>query len=303
MRALAVVGVFLAVLAATSTRLATLARRGDVRRALRRLDAGHAADGRERELLRPLRKRMLAPLLVRAAGLSRRVTPAGYLAAVRHRLVLSGDPAGLGLDRFLVGKGLGALSGVLWAPLVFRFLGLAPISGTLVTGVLWACAFAHPDLRLRRRIEERQRQVVAQLPDVLDLLVISVEAGLGFEQAADRTVGSLPGPLSQELGRVLQEMRMGAARSAALRAMEERIDVPELRSFVLAMIQADAFGVPIASILRAQATEMRIRRRLAAQERAQKAPVKMLVPVILCIFPSLFIVVIGPAAIQISRSL
>jgi tight adherence protein C len=304
MLTLAAGGAFAAVLLAAMATLLIGHERRELRRALRRLDEHQLpANVRDQEMLKSLRERVLAPVAARLAHFSGRFTPAGYVAQVRRRLVLAGSPPALDADRFLALKVLGAVSGPLWFWLAFSFLDLGGFYGVIVIGLLWAISFFGPDVWLQRKTDERRHQIAIKLPDVLDLLVISVEAGLGFEQAIDRTVAAVPGPLAEEFSRMLQETRVGVSRADALRALDERTDVPELRSFILAMVQADTFGVSIGRILRAQADDMRIRRRQRAQEQAQKAPVKMLFPLIFCIFPSLFVVILGPAGIQIMRTL
>jgi tight adherence protein C len=141
-----------------------------------------------------------------------------------------------------------------------------------------------------------------ELPDSLDLLTISVEAGLGFNAAVAQVARNTEGPLSEELSRVIQEMQIGLSRSQALRALAERTPLPELKEFVTAMVQADEFGIPIGKVLRVQSVEMRIKRRQRAEELAQKVPVKILMPLIFFILPTLFIVVMGPGVIAIMGS-
>jgi tight adherence protein C len=162
--------------------------------------------------------------------------------------------------------------------------------------------FFGPDAWLSRKVDDRRKTMQKALPDVLDLLVISVEAGLGFDSALARVVSTVPGPLSEEFFRMLQETRVGVGRRDAMRHLMDRTDLDELRSFLLAMMQAEAFGVAIARVLRVQADEMRVKRRQRAQEKAFAAPVKIVFPLVFCIFPSLFIVLLGPAAIQISET-
>jgi tight adherence protein C len=282
---------------------AMLAERAQIRESLRRLEGYQVAGARDQEMLKTFGDRVLAPFTTGAMGLVRKYTPVGYVEGIRHKLVLAGNPPGFEVDRLLILKVLGTASGIVWVPLVYSGLGFRGLELLIGIGFLWGGSFLAPDLSLGRKIEERQKEIARRLPDILDLLVISVEAGLGFEQAIDRTSASVPGPLSEEFRRMLQETRVGASRADALRAMDQRTEVPELRSFILAMLQADTFGVSIARILRAQADEMRIRRRLAAQELAQKAPIKMLFPLVLCIFPAMFVVVLGPAFISISKNI
>lgn len=274
--------------------------RADVRSSLRQLDGYQIQGVRDQEMLQPVSERVLTPVVQNLVGFVNSKTPVGYAATIRQKLVFAGNPPNLDVDRILVCKLLGALSGALWLPLVFFGLGLSGWMGWALAGALWIGSFQGPDIILDRKIKDRRHAIAVQLPDILDLLTISVEAGLGFEQALERTTAAVPGVLSDEFRRMLQETRIGASRADALRALEGRTDVPELRAFILAMLQADTFGVSIARILRMQAVDMRQRRRLRAQELAQKAPVKMLFPLICCIFPGVFVMVLYPAFTKIA---
>ena len=277
--------------------------RAEVRDSLRRLEGYQIQDVRDQEMLAPISERVFAPFLEGLSGLAQRFTPQGYRERVAQKLVSAGNPSNLNVDHVLVLKLLGLVSGVLWLPLILLLLGLHGGFAFLMVMFLWFASFVFPDVYLSKNVEKRQHEIAVQLPDVLDLLTISVEAGLGFEQALERTTTAVPGALSDEFRRMLRETRIGSSRADALRAMDERCDVPELRTFILAMLQADTFGVSISRLLRSQADEMRIRRRLRAQQQAQKAPVKMLFPLVFCIFPSIFVVILGPAMISLARTL
>lgn len=281
--------------------------RSVVRASLRQLQGYDTAvpveNVRDQELLSPFVERAVVPVVSSITALGRRLMPAGYAERAREKLVHAGRPGPDALDRFLVIRVLTVAAIPAWFALCYWVL---PLTGRmqLLAFLLGALFLAlGPDAVLNRQVEARKHQIQIKLPDILDLLTISVEAGLGFEQALDRTVASVPGPLSEEFGRMLGEVRAGATRSDAMRALDERIDVPEVRSFALAILQADTFGISIGRVLRAQADEMRVKRRQLAQERAQKAPVKMLIPMVFCIFPALFVVVIGPAVINIKNNL
>ena len=273
-----------------------------VRASLRQLDGYEVQDVRDQELLIPLYQRALLPILGGLTKLGGRFTPVGYVDQVRKKFIWAGRISNDGVDRFLAIRVITVVAIPFWFIIVTAFL---PVSGILRLGVLGlggAALALGPDSILNRRVEERQLTMQRKLPDILDLLTISVEAGLGFEQAVDRTVGSVPGPLSDEFARMLGELRAGSSRADAMRALDNRTNVPEIRSFVLAILQADAFGVSIGRVLRAQADEMRIKRRQLAQEKAQKAPVKMLIPMVFCVFPALFVVVLGPAILNIYKN-
>jgi tight adherence protein C len=283
--------------------MSVIAERADVRDSLRRLEGYQIPDVRDQEMLAPISERVFNPVLSGLARVAQRFTPQGYREQVARRLVLAGSPADLNVDQILVLKLFGLFSGLIWLPIVLVALNLSGFIALVFVALLWFTSFMAPDVYLSRKIESRQHAIAVQLPDILDLLVISVEAGLGFEQALERTTTAVPGPLADEFRRMLRETRYGATRSEALKAMDERCDVGELRTFILAMLQADTFGVSISRLLRSQADEMRIRRRLRAQEQAQKAPVKMLFPLVFCIFPSIFVVILGPAIIQLMENL
>ena len=277
--------------------------RSVVRDSLRQLDDYEVESVRDQELLNPIAERALLPVLGVLTSLGRRFTPIGYIDGVRNKFILSGRPSPESVDRFLAVR----VVTVVLVPVAFWFsyiwnpLGLTGKTQLGVTALLGLLLILGPDASLNRKVEDRQKTIQRQLPDIIDLLVISVEAGLGFEQALDRTVQSVPGPLSEEFLRMLGEVRAGSTRAEAMRAVDTRCEVPEVRSFVLAILQADTFGVSIGRVLRSQADEMRVKRRQLAQERAQKAPVKMLIPMVFCIFPALFTIVLGPAVIRISN--
>lgn len=275
-----------------------------IRDSLRALDDYEVDNIRDQELLNPLAERALMPILGALTGLGRRFTPVGYVDGVRHKFVLSGRPSSQAIDRFLA---IRVVTVVLAPFAVFFFwfwnpLGLTGNTQLGVTALSVMLLVMGPDAQLNRSVEDRQKEILRGLPDIIDLLVISVEAGLGFEQALQRVITSVEGPLPDEFSRMLGEVRAGSTRAEAMRAMDARIEVPEVRSFVLAILQADAFGVSIGRVLRGQAEEMRIKRRQLAEEKAQKAPVKMLIPMVFCIFPALFTIVLGPAVIRISNN-
>ena len=262
-----------------------------------------AVTQRDRELAVPAFQRIILPALRKFGSLGSRLTPEAVLGRLDDEIAYAGNPAGWDGERVLALKftfamvlgfvGLilpGALTGVWWRGLI----------GVIVGGML---GYYIPEWVLRSRSGDRQKQIQRSLPDALDLMSITVEAGLAFDAALERTAREMGGPLGDEFYRVHQEMRLGKSRAESLRDLGERSPLSELRSFVLAMVQADIFGIPIARVLHVQSRELRIKRRQRAEEQAQKLPVKIIFPLILCIFPSLFIVLLGPAAINIYESL
>ncbi len=284
--------------------LAEMDEKAGLRDALRSLDDYEVESVRDQELLIPISQRVLSPVVGIASRFGSKFNPPDFVEGIKKQHVRAGIYSPDRVERFLAMRLLGFLFIPVWQLLMVTVNPIGVYGWTrILTMALGAVIGAiGPASRLKKKVEARQKSIQRALPDVMDLLVISVEAGLGFEQALDRVIQNVPGELSDEFARVLGETRAGSSRAEALRAMDERCDTPEVRSFVLAMIQADTFGVSIGRVLRSQSDELRIKRRQKAQEQAQKAPVKMLIPMVFCIFPALFIVVIGPAGINISTA-
>jgi tight adherence protein C len=279
------------------------------RRAVRLLEsqvAGTTSENvnlREQHLSESFGRRILVPIVAGAGRVSRRVTPIDARDRVARKLLLAGSPSGWDAERVLAFKIIGIIGGIVLGVFVTTLIGgLAPFIRIVLVGLLGFVGFVAPDSVLSRRVDERQKEILRTLSDTLDLLTISVEAGLSLNAAIAQVVQNVPGVLSAEFARMLQEIQLGVPRADAFRNLAERTDVEELNAFALAMIQADVFGVSIASVLRTQAQQLRIKRRQRAEAKAQQTPVKIVFPLILCILPALFVVIVGPGAIQIWES-
>lgn len=231
------------------------------------------------------------------AALSRRVTPKGYAAWLDKQLAGAGRPKDWPLGRVIMVKPLLALTGAVLGTMLVA--GSPTITIVLLMVGVTALAYFVPDILIRNNAQKRREQIKLELPDTLDQMLISVQAGLGFETAMARAGQNGKGPLADELIRTLQDIQVGRSRKEAYLAMAQRVDVPDLRSFVRAVVQADSYGIAIAGVLHAQAKDMRVKRRQRAEEHAMKMPVKMLFPLIFFILPTLFIVVLGPTAMSI----
>ena len=276
--------------------------RGRAVRLLESQVAGSDINVRDKEMDESFTSRALVPVLAGAAKIARRVTPLDARDRLTRKLLLAGNPAGWDGERVMAFKIIGLVSGFVLGFVVATSTGLSPTVTILVAGLFTFAGFIAPDSIVNGRVEDRQREILRTLSDTLDLLTISVEAGLSLNSAISQVVQNVPGVLSQEFARMLQEIQLGVSRSDAFRHLSERTDVDELNSFALAMIQADVFGVSIASVLRTQAEQLRIKRRQRAEAKAQQIPMKIVFPLILCVLPALFVVIIGPGAIRIMES-
>lgn len=259
-------------------------------------------DVRDEELMLPFADRLLAPVIAVLSQIGWRLSPKGRIEEIRSMLRRAGRPEEA-TDRYLAFRVVTTLAAP-FAALAAWTYG-ASLGGTLrlaATALAVACCTILPSRNLRAQVERREHNILRQLPDILDLLTICMEAGLGFTSAMSRTAANVDGELAAEFSLVLGEMRAGSTRGDALAGLAERVQLPEIRSFVLAIRQADQFGISVSTVLRDQSEDMRITRRQIAQEKAMKAPVKMLVPMVFLIFPPMFIVVIGPAFLSMSQA-
>jgi tight adherence protein C len=271
-------------------------RRSSVRRAAQYGDfkpvLGHAQ--------RPFRERVVAPLGERLARWTLKLHPKTTVEGVSTRLMAAGLGRSISPTAFLAFKSGLSIVGV--------FLGVlfggaaASAGGVLFCSVAFAgIGFIAPDFFVSSKARSRKERIRSELPDALDLMAVSVEAGMGFDGAISKLTDHMDGPLADEFALTLSEIRIGESRPDALKKLAQRTDTPELNSFVRSIIQADQLGISLGRILRVQATDSRLKRQAAAEEKAMKAPIKMLFPTVLFIFPAMFLVILGPAFLNLSK--
>lgn len=273
---------------------------GQRRRATKELEArleNVAVSLREQELSQSFLSRVVLPSFGTLGKIAHRMTPLGLRERLARKLVLAGSPAGWDAEKVAAFKLVGLAGGIALGFIMGAGSGGAKLMALML--LLGGVGYFAPDGVLSGRAQRRQLQIQKALPDTMDLLTISVEAGLGFDAALAQVVRNVQGPLSQEIARMLHELQLGMSRADAFRKLADRTDVDELRAFVVSMIQANKFGVGVAGVLRAQAKELRMKRKQRAEQKAMQTPVKILFPLIFCVLPSLFVVVIGPGAIRI----
>jgi len=299
--------IVIAALAAGAILLIVLGLAGDspvdpVQARLTQLGTMQAKNLEELELQQPFIERTLRPFANRLSGGVSRVTSTSFSDRTEKRLALAGNPGDLRVADWLGIKAIGAIVGAILFFFLFfivRLLGFPAPIGLVMTVIGGVFGYTIPEFWLGGRVKKRQKAILLMIPDALDLLTISVRAGLGFDAALAKVVEKLQGPLSDEFRRALAEVRVGKARRDALRDIVARTEVVPLTNFIGAIIQAEQLGVSISKVLQVQSEQLRIERRQRAEEQAAKAPIKMLFPLVGCIFPSLFIVILGPAIILI----
>jgi tight adherence protein C len=248
----------------------------------------------------PFRERVLVPIGERLAGWTLKLHPKTTTEGVTARLLAAGLGRTISPNTFLALKSASAFGGLMVGAAVGSAAG-GPGGGFLLAVALAAAGFIAPDLAVSAKARSRKDKIRAELPDALDLMAVSVEAGMGFDGALSKLTEHMTGPLADEFALTLSEVRIGESRQDALKKLSERTGTPELSSFVRSIIQADQLGISLSRILRVQATDSRLKRQAAAEEKAMKAPIKMLFPTVLFIFPAMFLVILGPAFLNLSK--
>lgn len=266
----------------------------------------------EIELSKPFQDRILKPLLASFARVTRRLSPGTTLDKTEQKLAQAGNPRGLNVESFYGLKGVLAIVAVLVIGLLMYLNAVpgmlpyppdAPAAALERAAIALVVGFFLPDLWIRDEVKRRQKRILKALPDTIDIIAISVEAGLGFDAAVQRVAAKVRGDLALEFERYLLELRVGKGKREALRNIIWRTGVADLSQFITAIIQADQLGVSITNVLRIQSAQMRQRRRQRAEELAHKAPIKMLFPMALFIFPAIFVVILGPIVPNIMTGL
>ena len=272
-------------------------RRISVRRAAR---YGKRRVGRGEGQQQPFQERVLVPLANRLANWTLKLHPKTTVDGVSARLLAAGVGRTLSPTDFLAFKSGLAIGGAVLG-VVFGGAVTGPGGALLFPFMLAGVGFIVPDLALSAKARARRDQIRAELPDALDLMAVSVEAGMGFDGALSKLTEHMSGPLTDEFALTLSEIRIGESRQDALKKLSDRTDTPELSAFVRSIIQADQLGISLGRILRVQATDSRLKRQAAAEEKAMKAPTKMLFPTVFFIFPAMFLVILGPAFLNLSK--
>jgi len=257
----------------------------------------------EIELEQPFNERVIKPMVASLMRFATKLTPSQAAEKVRTQLLLAGNPYNMQATEFTAMRiVVGAILLVLSGAIALFLLDLAPIQKLLVPLVAGAIGYLSPSFWLGRKIKARQKAILKTLPDAIDLMTISVEAGLAFDGAMQRVADKWNNALSLEFQRAISEMRVGKTKRDALREIVARTGVPDLSTFVASIIQADQLGVSISKVLRVQSEQMRIRRRQRAEEQAHKAPILMMIPMVFLIFPATYIVILGPSVPKILQA-
>jgi tight adherence protein C len=269
--------------------------------ALKRAAAYGAASRENENELPKFKERVIVPAIEKLASAALRVNPKTSLDNIGARLIAAGLATRISTTQFLAVKTGAAAVGVVFA--LFAGVTVSPLVALGFAPVLAAAGFFAPETFLSMRIKARRERIRSELPDALDLLAVSVEAGLGLDGAIAKLTEHMEGALVDEFALTLGEMRIGEARADALKKLADRVPAPELAAFVRSVLQADQLGISLGRILRVQAADSRLRRQAAAEEKAMKAPIKMLFPTALFIFPAMFVVILGPAMLNITKYL